>query len=266
MKKNLLLSLIALFCITFANAQREIIPPLPSNEECFNQAEVVFEGYFIKIVEGYNLKGTDRFDDGYNIRAYKVLKCFKGSYTEGDTIYIVKPGGRPGIEKEYEERINSNVIMHERAQFLEIFSEKGIHYAHYNTSPAIFFLFPSDYPDNENSKYFSYNKYKTLPGAALFVCDSIVAGLNDLFFWNREDFYNYMRQFRGFTVPETLKEPENGTESDGTILDSEHYENRIVLPDSTPNETDKEQKKQSKKKVKENPKERGNYILNVDLR
>ena len=79
-------------------------------------------------------------------------------------------------------------------------------------------------------------------------------GLDSLVFQRREDFYNHMRQFRGFTVPEIDQEPENKTESDGGILDSEHYENRIVIPGSTPNETDKLQKKQSKKKVKEDPK------------
>jgi len=148
------------------------------------------------------------------------------------------------------------------------------------SSPAVHFIVRSDFPDDHNNaKYASYDKYKIMNkytdrnryiGAGiydvLFVCNDKIMGLDSLLFHQREDFYNYMRQFRGFTVPEIDREPENGAEPDGGILDSEHYENRIAIPDSTPNETDKYQKKQSKKKVKENPKGRGNYILNVDLR
>jgi hypothetical protein len=71
-------------------------------------------------------------------------------------------------------------------------------------TPAIFFLVASDFPDNADSKYFSHEKYKFLHNREylLHVCGNITAGLNNLLFRNREDFYDYMKQFEGFTVPD----------------------------------------------------------------
>ena len=75
-------------------------------------------------------------------------------------------------------------------------------------SPRIFFFVSSDLPDNENSKYFSHKKYKHLRECFkgniddVYVYKDKVLGLNNLVFHNREDFYNYMKQLEGFTVPE----------------------------------------------------------------
>ena len=243
MKKKLLF-LTTLFCIIFANAQTESFLQY-TNEELFNKAEVVFEGYFIKDVEGYNLKGTNRYNDGYRIEAFKVQRVYKGLYTNDDTIYIVRKGGYPGMEKEEEDLRNSNVSVSESAEIPEIFLKHGIRRGFTYRSPAIFFLFPSDYPDNNNSKYASYNKYRFLPGAYLYVSGSMVAGLNDLFFWKREDFYNYLKQFEGFRVPE----PETN------IIDHNFIDPQYQFLDSITNALLKESyDKDSKKKVPENPK------------
>jgi len=56
----------------------------------------------------------------------------------------------------------------------------------------------------KNNKYSRFDKYKFFQHEddVLYVCGNKILGLNNLVFQSREEFYNYMRQFRGFTVPE----------------------------------------------------------------
>jgi len=262
MKKNLLLLLIALFCIVWANAQTVENTPL-SNEEFFNQAELVIEGQFLRLQHTYNLKGTSNYEDGFEIRTVKVIRVYKGDQSlVGDTLYIASQGGLVGQEKSYDVGFTYGG---DRPSLL---IENGISGGINMFTPAIYFLVASDLPDDKNSKFASRNKYKYLKKYSedmkynkMFVLGDKVLGLNNLVFHNRTDFYNYMKQFRGFTVQEIPNEPKesepkwiNGAESNGAILDPERYEKMKVLMDSIQNEADKTQKKHSKKKVKENPK------------
>jgi hypothetical protein len=183
-----------------------------SNEEFFKQAEIVFEGYFIKTVAGYDPEGNATFwGGGYRIDIYKVQRVYKGTqYAVGDTIYIVEKGGYPGIEKgenpwhqsafKFSDGDNPVIVP-------EVLWKNGISWNPKQEQPLIYFLVSSDFPDDENSKYFSYKKYMHFHPESMNLCMYIsgdnIAGLNDLVFRKREDFYNYMRQFEGFTVPET---------------------------------------------------------------
>jgi len=177
-----------------------------SNEEFFEQAELVVEGYFIEVVAGYNLKGTESYAEGYRIMALKVQKVYKGGqYAAGDTIYVTLKGGRPGMENNTNKSNNHD---NESTYIPPVLSKNGITCPPNKYSPFIYFLVPSDFPDDENSKYFSYRKYKSLHKQVMHICGNIIVGLNDLIFRQREDFYNYMRQFEGFTVPELLLQPE----------------------------------------------------------
>jgi len=212
MKKTILL-FTTLLCVILLHAQTSennnsnpYNLPL-SNEEVFQQAELVIEGKFLKIVDSYDTKGSGNWGDIYGITAYYVQKVYKGEqYMEGDTIYVISEGGYLGMENfKYEEIEEGHVISQ------ELF-DKGIH----NTSfknPAIYFFAISDYPDDENSKYFQHKKYKFLNKLyyKLYLYENKTVGLNNLAFSNRAELYNYMEQFEGFTVPE-LDPPENQTE------------------------------------------------------
>ena len=214
MKKTILL-FTTLLCVVLLHAQNTennnnnpYNLPL-SNEEFFEQAEIVFEGYFIKIVATYDATGNGKSEDCYRIFAYKVQKIYKGKqYATGDTIYITHPGGYLGMENNTNK---SNNYDNEGSYIPGVLSKNRINCAPKQSSPAIFFLVSSDFPDDKNSKYFSYEKYKYLEGV-MHICGNVIAGLNDLVFRQREDFYNYMNQFEKFTVPEPAPQLENQTE------------------------------------------------------
>jgi len=202
MKKAILLFITLLFSVailyaqTIENNSNPYNLPL-SNEEFFEQAEIVVEGYFIKVVAGYNLKGTERYADGYRIMALKVQKVYKGEqYAAGDTLYVTFKGGRPGMK---------NIIGEDNNYIPSVLSKNGINWPPQLTSPLIFFLVSSDFPDDENSEYFSYKKYKRFHNEYMYIFENQIVGLNNLVFREREDFYNYIRQFRGFTAPDPLE-------------------------------------------------------------
>jgi len=210
MKKTILL-LTTLFCVAFLYAQNEKKQQNQqlSNEDFFNQAELVFEGNLVKLVHTYNPNGTKRNEDTYGIVVYDVRKVFKGdSSLERKTVFITRKGVGLGGENtiwatpgEIEERAIST-------PFLE---ENGIPYV-VSTSPAIFFLVTSDYPDDESSKFFFEKKYKLLPNW-LDVYGNKAAGLNNLAFKNREELHNYMMQFEGYRIPKPDPLPEKQMDS-----------------------------------------------------
>jgi len=51
-------------------------------------------------------------------------------------------------------------------------------------------------------KYILFYKFLLNVESRLFTCENYTAGLNNLIFDNREDFYTYIRQFEGYTVPD----------------------------------------------------------------
>jgi len=170
------------------------------NEYFFTQADLVFEGSFIKIVATYNPEGGNKSCDNYAISAYKVYNLYKGdrALTRGDTVYLVSKGVILGYE-------NVDISRYDISPMIpRIFQENDIPCSVHRYTPSVFFFSVSDLPDYGPSvEYPSDKKYKFLLNveSRLFTCENYTAGLNNLIFDNREDFYTYMRQFEGYTVP-----------------------------------------------------------------
>ena len=190
-----------------------------TNEEFFTQADIVFEGYYLKTVDIYDSKGNDKynskFEDCYQIDAYIVQRMYKGpKYNAGDIIYIVSQGSFLGAKDNLERY--SGIGFDEISIGLS-FPKIGVNCTLDNRLLAIHFLVDSDFPDDVNSKYALYKKYRFLTlfndfsknyYSTLFICQDKIIGLDSLAFHEREDFYNYMKQFRGFTVLELPQEEE----------------------------------------------------------
>ena len=251
MKKNLLLSLIALFCITFSNAQNNEKHNyyLPSETNIFNQADLVFEGNFIRCVATY---GTGFFDSTYGISEYRVAKVYKGDMSlAGGTILMVSKGEMLGAENfpwdgDFDDL---QIVIPEQ-------KEKGIPSISINTfSSKIFFSVNSDYPDDENSKYFQEKKYAKLD--EVYVSGDYVASFKDLPFSDVVEMHNWMKQFNGYNFSDIKMERKpkqgwiNGAEQDAIILDSEYYENLKQRMDSINKGTTIEIEQDSKKKEQE---------------
>jgi len=213
MKKSILL-LISIISVIFLHAQDNTNTSPLTNEEFFTQAELVVEGYFIKIVATYDTKGNGNFDDIYSISAIKVQRVYKGDQSlMEDTVYVVNKGGVFGSEKLYNHDNKANINNSE----ISVIIQEDIHYdipellwkndcadcVTYNTL-SVFFFTASDLPDyGVPTKYSLHERYKFLlhTNDILYVCENKILGLNDLVFNNREDFYNYMSQFEGYTIP-----------------------------------------------------------------
>jgi len=255
---SLLLSVVALCVQTTENNNNNPYNLPLSNEEFFEQAEIVFEGNFINVVATYDTKGSGKFDDCYRIVAHRVQRVYKGTqYTAGDTIYIVSKGAFLGEEvwsAMYEDR------------YIEL-GICGIGCIVNAYSPKVYFLSNSDLPDDINSKYFSYEKYKEMEKAnsgryqldvdrfnKMFVCGNKIVGLDSLVFHNREDFYNHMRQFKGFTLPNSAPQPQKQPESEAiNKADFEFLQIDKAKLDSLTNQIMQEHYlKDSKKKVQSN--------------
>ena len=231
--KKLIIFLFTVLSISFLYAQineyekERPFAPDRSNEECFQQSEIVFEGHLITTVATYDPSGTGIWKAGIweeclRTEAYKVQRVYKGiQYEPGDTIYITRRGGYIGLEnvvKKYEgpDARRSSVSPY-------IFSKYKIPCGDNGYSPKIFFLVSSDFEEDTTSPYFSYKKYKFLDKdyVVMYVCGSVVAGLDDLVFWNRRDFYDYMKQFEGFRVPEIAPPPAPAKpKRDESVMDS----------------------------------------------
>jgi len=256
--KRIFLSLVVLFSVTFINAQNKLktfeewfYPPKEiSKDVFFTESELVFEGRFLKVVETYDSKS----DGVYSIDAYKVDKVYKGDQSlSGDTIYTISKGGVLGEE-------NFDYSMVEiRPYCPQILFDKGIkNYGVTSFTRSIFFFVSTDSPANpETTKYSSRKKFNTIYRYEnLYVCGDIIAGLGDVFFKSREEFYDYMRQFEGFTVPEPVnvtpieKQPEI-QKYEYPVFDFDSIKQRRIS-DSIWNEFYKG-KNIHKKKVRNNP-------------
>jgi len=206
--RKLLVSSIALFCVSLSFAQtdksssntepfieelhswptgvyggekfipRPISPNAPrTSEECFNQAELIFEGERLNCVATYNTKGNTSRYDTYGIVAYKVNTVYKGDPTLiGDTIYIIEYGWCLGAEK-----ITSDMI---RVMYVNPYSlwKNGIDGLGWKT---IHFFTTSDFPENGiPEKYAEIKKYKLLEKKFedLYEYEDKIMGLDDLFF------------------------------------------------------------------------------------
>ena len=269
MKKHLLI-LITLLSLSLLSAQNHPDKPTLTNEQFFSQAELVIEGQFAKIVDTYDTKGTGKFEDCIAVDAIRVKKVYKGDTAlTGKLIYLTRLGTRLGEESWYEEaRISDDGIYISYDIGIsyttpKIFFENGIDFGVSSRTPKIYFLKSSDLPDDSNSKYFSYNKYTNLEKYCnyssgfynfMYVCDDInvIAGLDNLIFRNRRDFYDYMKQFEGYIVPEltNLYEKQlDKKELNNVVLDSVRYQ---AVVDSIINEMSKvkfEVEKRKEKKI-----------------
>jgi len=250
MKKTFLL-LAALCCVIFLYAQNN--EKQLSNEDFFTQAELVIEGQLVRKLHTYNLKGTFEYEDGYTITAIKVIRVYKGDPSLKDSIILVtQKGGLLDQEKSFDETIT---VCSFRPK---IFTDHGIHQGVNMFTPSIYFLVPSDFPDDENSKFASQDKYKYVKRNTedskgydkMYVSGDKILGLDNLVFHHRESFYNYMMQFDSFAVPEMEAQIENQPENE-------------VLIDSSDHELFKEKGKGRKKKAP--PKSSSDYTLTLEI-
>ena len=252
--KKLLLFFIAMLCVALLypqvkkNKQNNPDSISLSNDEFFEQAELVIEGELIWLVHTYTFGDSTNYKDVYGIDAFRVLRVYKGDPSLKDSIiYVARKGVHFGLEKEGIPLVSSYTP--------KFFVDNGINQGINVFTPSIYSFVASDFPDDETSKYASQKKYKYL--SRLYVLGNKIIGLGDLVIHQREDFYNYMRQFDGFTVPEMPKEQEvewtNGAELDADILAPECYEKMKILTDSLLNEAKKEKPEDSKKKEQEVP-------------
>ena len=220
MQKHILL-LIILLSAVLLNAQEmtweefhKILHGGLSNEDFFNQSELVIEGKMLKVVDTYDTKGDGKRDDMYSILRIKVQSVYKGDQSLiGDTVYTVCKKTMLTTmffsyyprEKEYDER-GALIIYDVRHTSPSVFRQNYIHGGITFDNPCIFFLTTSDLPDSKEPKYSHYPKYKFLnqhEESRLWTWGTEkTLGLNNLVFDTREELYNYMRQFEGYTVPE----------------------------------------------------------------
>jgi hypothetical protein len=209
MKKTILL-FIALLGILTVNAQDDywqkireenLNKDLLSNEDFFNKAELVVEGRFLKAYYSYDAKGNYNPDDIYRVQAILVQRVYKGDQKlSHDTLYVVRHGGT--IQAIYED-----------GSFETISSSSDYYYAEDNGVPInsdkadILFFVKSDFPENLiQSEYSDKPKYKFLQDKekAVLGVQGKISGLNNLIFNNREELYKYMKQFKGYTVPDIV--------------------------------------------------------------
>jgi len=195
-----------------------------SNEDFFNQSELVIEGKMLKIVDTYDTKGNGDWNDMYSILPIKVQRVYKGdpSLTAGDTVYTVCKKSEVGKyfpcyprEVEYQEivigdnKIKRPVTYEEQYMSPVVLAQNGIKGGVCFNTVSIFFLATSDLPDSREPKYASHKKYKFLHNedSRLWVWNheilglTKILGLNNLFFDNHEELYSYMKQFEGYIVP-----------------------------------------------------------------
>ena len=229
--KKIIIFLFTVLSISFLYAQTNVTdnrdPDKPkfTNEEFFQQSELVVEVQHIGAVANYYANGSNSNNDIYSILAYKVQRVYKGeAIPAGDTIYLVAKGKhRIAIPYKFEQIDSNNftITADEPSLCILYEFENGITCWVNEHTPSVLFLVASDFPHDENSKYASHKKYKYLvkknqPKSILlegtffdelYIDNGNIAGLNNLAFHNREEFYNYMKQFEGFTVPETKPKP-----------------------------------------------------------
>jgi hypothetical protein len=235
-----------------------------TNEEVFQRAELVFEGNQLNCLATYDTKGNKNRYDMYGVVAYYVNKVYKGDQAlTGDTIYVVERGWGLGAEKIVPG------MYHVRYMPPYCLAKRGFGFP----NAIIHFFTTSDFPENGiPAQYANVKKYKIMEqgfddfyyGSRIYVQDSIICGLNELFFYQQEDFYNYMKQFDGYVIPEPPKEPElrwlNGDEWNA-LVSPEFYEKQKALMNSIQKEIAKEKQKNSKKKQKRMPKAGKKLIL-----
>jgi len=199
-----------------------------SNEDFFIKSDLVVESRFLGIVATYDIEGNKNLGDIYSITAMKVHRVFKGDKSlEGDTIYFIEKGNTlVGIENTYYWRdYIANLKENEGAvdpiyeiqyppphPLLKNNDCRNCNISDY--ASHIYFFKASDFPDIKDSKYTFYKKYKFLYNSEtrLYVCGDKILGLNNLVFQNRGEFYDYIKQFEGFLIPESLLQLENKPE------------------------------------------------------
>ncbi|MDR2011356.1 MAG: T9SS type A sorting domain-containing protein [Bacteroidales bacterium] len=223
-KRYILFALVIILNITFLNAQeyktldqikeKNLNEGLLSNEEFFEKAELIIEGKMLGIICSYDAKGNYDPDDIYSEYRVLVEKVFKGApELVNDTICMIRKSGtiyKP-TESGYEEEINSyGEIPPEPPEDMGLSISRDF--------SSILFFVRSDYPGNpDETKKCNYDKFQLLQekekaslkfgdyswGAKSSWRFGKITGLNDLVFNNREELYEYMKQFKGITIPES---------------------------------------------------------------
>jgi len=262
MKKSILL-LISIISLIFLHAQDNTNNQPLTNEDFFTQAELVIEGYSIGYFSTYEIAKESTLYDTFTVEAIRVQKVFKGNkYLESDTIFVVSEGDLFGMKyfdvNEWDITYDIPALLYENGCY-----NCDVSYG----ATRIFFLTISDYFGVNDSDYSLCKKYKLLQNveSKLYVCENKILGLDNLVFQNREDFYNYMSQFEGYTIPAPepiLEKKQEIVESDKVIINDENtemenYKNSIL--DSIKHEIYKDQVKNTKKKALKKRKNNRDY-------
>jgi hypothetical protein len=204
---------------------------LLSNEEFFEKAELVVEvdGKSLRTIGAYDAKKEKRnysyphdVDSIYTILAINVKCVYKGDSTLANkTILFVRKEGTLWIKAETN---NSTELI----DIIEFPPEND--FLTIEDAPSVLFFISSDYPENPSDlKYKDEKKYKLFSNtknAALVCWPRRIEGLNNLHFNNRDELYDYMKQFKGYFVPSQSKflSSKPVKEYNENVIDSAKYE------------------------------------------
>ena len=218
MKKIISISVSILFAVII-NAQTHIIGGIEGerikeenlsrgmlkNEEYFEKADYILEvKWFSDTVErDYYSSRRDTLtkNDIYTYRTLHVLYVYKGNNVHiGDTIVAFKKGGK--IVKEVTHPDYPDMVYYETIGIgYGPMDDQGIEIS--GDYPTIIFGFNSEFPAcfdaSKNDKYLKM-EIQNKERAALKL-RSKITGLNDLFFKDRYELYEYMEQFKGLNIP-----------------------------------------------------------------
>jgi hypothetical protein len=228
--KKVTLFLIALFCLAVLHAQttnnkQNITNNKPlSNEDFFTKSDLVFYGVRVKI-DWY----FDQNRDTITVFGYRIFDVYKGDPSlKYSTVYVFRKNDDIKLGPFYATSPNHPDVIP------DVLQRNGVTSGYNSNMGAVYFLVESDFPDNGiPERYASFQRYDFLQERddKLYVfrdnkiiSDSKIIGLNDLVFQTHHEFYEYLRQFEGYTVPEPptsrpKKQPEE-------------YDIRILLKDS----------------------------------
>ena len=200
---NTILLCVNLLGLLSLNAQDDYFnkQKLLYNEDFFEKAALIIEGKMLKSFDSYDAKGNYNPNDIYTPQAILVQRVYKGdAKLTNDTIYVIRHFGT--ISKEIEhgwiEFIGLPDIVNDHGYF-----DEGV-YVRKEHSDLLFFI-KSDFPDNPaKTQYCNKPKYRFLQDKhkAVLRMNEKITGLNNLIFNNREELYNYMKQFKDCTIPD----------------------------------------------------------------
>ncbi len=198
MKKTTLLLITTLFYLGFLHAQtakNTNKTPL-TNEEFFTKSDLVIDGIYIGILAIYESQPNDT----NIVLGYRVAEIYKGDQSlKWRTIGVICKKSKAFDDLFRIETKEASISIP------NVLQRNGINSGYFFNITSILFFTKSDMPMiGIPERLASYSMYEFIQNeeSRLYIFDDRIIGLNDLIFQNREELYNYMKQFEGYTVPE----------------------------------------------------------------